>query len=600
MKVITKYFLLILVITSPLFSNQSTIINLANNSKLYNSNRWKALLHYDDKLYIKDKRFILSNNFSLKNELDATIKSFYAPKENYPNINNHPQCRFPARFLFITHELNISKDEFPKINCPAFNIYNLKAPADKISLVYASENVKNPTSMMGHTFLKFSGINYQNRKVNHAITFYTVIQSQNPLTLLYQNIFSGMKGMFALQPYRIILTQYTQRENRNVWEYQLKLSNYQKKLIYYHVWELKDVKMKYFFTSYNCSTVIYYALSLANPKIYNDRKLWISPLNTVKYLYKYNLFQKATLIPSDEWLVKMIEENSNQNSINKVKEIVNNKKYEDINNLNFYSLKLLSAYTNLLYNNKKIDKITKNKIEKKVDEKLEKSDKIFDISHYKSPNKIPPERQFELGYARINNNNYIKLSFLPASHLLNDNNREYFGESELKIGYLSILANDSNIELNDFTLYGMKSYIPYDTLTNDLSYQFELALKKDYTKSFDYKNSLKIDGGMGIDFLIAKDINLFFMLNGGIGYNTKEQTHLFFNPEIGGMIYEIFNMKTFISYQSLFIGTTKIYNKYTLKHNIFLNQNWTFSANIEKIKGKKDYTNYEFSLKYLF
>jgi ABC-type uncharacterized transport system permease subunit len=50
----------------------------------------------------------------------------------------------------------------------------------------------------------------------------------------------------------------------------------------------------------------------------------------------------------------------------------------------------------------------------------------------------------------------------------------------------------------------------------------------------------------------------------------------------------------------LFIGTTKVYNKYTLKHNIFLNQNWTLSANIEKIKGKKDYTNYEFSLKYLF
>ena len=595
-----RYILLVLIMAIPLFSNQHDIIKLANHLKLYETNRWKALLNYNDKLNIKDKKFIISKKFSLKNELDNTIRGFYISKKKYKNINNDFQCRFPARLLFISHELNISKSEFPKINCPNFNIYKEKAPADNISLIYVSENVENPSSMMGHTFLKFSGINYQNKKVEHAISFYTTIQSQDPLALIYQNIFSGMKGEFTLQPFQQMLEQYTQKENRNVWEYQLKLSNYQRKLIYYHVWELKGIKMKYFFAGYNCSTVIYYDLSLADPKIYNDKKLWITPLDTVKFLYKYKLIKKSTLLASNQWLIKMLEQNTNSYNVNRVKNIVQNNKYDNIRKLDFYSLNLLSAYANLEYNRKDINNSTFKDVTTQVDKELKDKNDTFNISHYKSPNKIPNQRQLEVGYNDINSNKYVKLSFLGASHLLNDNNRQYFGESELKIGYLSLLVNTSHVELNEFTLYGMKSYIPYDTLTKDLSYQFELSVKKEYTKSFHYLDTAELDGGAGIDFLIAKDINLFFIANGGVGYNVEDKLHLFFNPIAGATIYEVFNMKSLLSYQPLFIGMNKIYDKFTLKQNIFVNNDWTIAADIQSIRGNKKFMNYGFSLKYLF
>ena len=273
-----KRFLLLFILPILLYSQERDTVKIASKVKLYEKNEWKALLHYDNGFKVTDKKFLLSKNPSLKNELIATIKAFYDLPNNYQNINEHTQCKFPARFLFITHELNISKNEFPKINCQDFQIYKQKAPADNVSLIYASKNVKNPSSMMGHVFLKFSGKNDKNLKVNHAITFYTVIESTNPLSLIYQNTISGMKGLFALQPYSVI------KENRNIWEYQLSLSEYRRKLIYYHVWELKGIDMKYYFTSYNCSTVIYNMLSLANPAVYNDKKIWITPLDSVKYL----------------------------------------------------------------------------------------------------------------------------------------------------------------------------------------------------------------------------------------------------------------------------------------------------------------------------
>ncbi len=583
-----------------LYSSQEKILNKANNLKLYEKNEWKALLHYNGSFNIKNKKFILSQSFSLKNELITTIKYFYTSQENYHNINNHPQCKFPSRLLFISHELNVSDSEFPKINCPNFNTYKMKAPADKISLIYASENVKNPSSMMGHTFLKYSGKNYQNREVEHAITFYTILDGTNLVTLAYQNIFSGMKGLFALLPYKKIVEQYTKKENRNVWAYQLKLSEYRKKLIYYHIWELKGIDMKYFFTSYNCSTVIYYALSLANPKIYDDNKLWITPLDIVKLLYKYNLIEKSELSPSNEWLIKMTAEGLDSYKINNIKSIVENKSYNKISKLDFNSLKLLEAYSSVQYKNNDINIDEFNNFRKSIYNSIKNDGTIFDISEYKSPNNIPNERQIDIGYNNINEEEFFKLSFLGASHLLNDNNREYFGESELKIAYLSILANKNDIELKEFTLYGMKSYIPYDTLTNDLSYQFELAVKKEYSKKMKYIDTVKIDGAIGIDFLLWHDINVFAMLNLGVGYNRDDKAHIFFNPQIGGMIYEIFNMKSLLYYQPLFVNDNKIYDKFVLEHTIFLFKDYKLYFNFEQVNTNDKYQNYEFGFSKLF
>jgi hypothetical protein len=242
-----RRFFLLFIFPILLYSSQQETLKIATDLKLYKKNEWKALLHYNGNLNITDKTFILSKVFSLENELNSTIKGFYSPEENYQNINNHPQCKFPARLLYITQELNITNKEFPDVNCSNFNTYNMKAPADKIFLIYASEKVNNPSSMMGHTFLKYSGINDHKRRVEHAISFYTVLNTINLFKLAYQNIFSGMNGMFALQPYKETVEKYTNEENRNVWEYQINVSDYKRKLIYYHIWELKDIEMNFFF-----------------------------------------------------------------------------------------------------------------------------------------------------------------------------------------------------------------------------------------------------------------------------------------------------------------------------------------------------------------
>jgi len=593
---IRRVTLLIILTQIISYASEKELVALALKKKLYNQARWKALLHYNNNFNIKNNKFIHTDN--LKNELIYTIKSFYNTKSKYKNSNEHPQCLFPARFLFIKKSLNVNKTEFPDVNCTAFNTYLQKAPANQISLIYASEKVNNPSSMMGHTFFKLSGMNNSKRYVEHAVSFYTIINTINPLKLAYQNIYAGMQGIFSLRPYQETLLKYLNEEDRNIWEYNLKLTNYERKLMYYHLWELKDIKMHYYLTSYNCSTVVYYILSLANPKIYNEKEIWMTPLETVKILYKYNLIKNAKLIPSKNWYIKMLEEQVSSKDEYTIYNIVNTNK--DISKLKFntYTSKLLYAYAEYEYSKKQLSQQKLTEIESHIPKKL--LDKTIDISHYKSPQKLPNERQLSVGYKNINKTNFMNLTFLPASHLITDNNREYFGESELKIGYLSLLLNKETIKLDDFTLYGMKSYTPYDLLTKNLSYQFELAIKKDYTLKSKYKDTFKFDGGIGFDFKVTYDINIFTILNAGIGYNNEDNTHLFLNPEVGFMIYEIFNMKSVVIYQPLYKKSKQIYNQYMIMHTIFLNKFSKISLDYKYLTGRINQKNFSISASWLF
>ena len=530
--------------------------------EIYNSTTWKSLLEYDNKFNITDKKFYFSKKHTLKNEFFSTIKAF--------KTNPKSECKFPARKLFLEKELNIT---FPKVTCAGLKEYETKAPPKKLYLVFASENVKNPTSMMGHSFFKIDSGKHQ-----YAITFFTVINTANPVKLLFENIYGGMRGIFALQPYKDILYQYLSQENRNVWEFELNLDEYHKKLIYYHFWELKGIKLRYYFVTFNCADVVFYNLALANPKIYKNKPLFLTPLDTVFLAKKYGLIQKRQLIPSDEYFIKMLETKVSQNKINLIKNIIDNNL--TIPKLNFYELYLLKTYAYIKYKNQKLSVKKYNKIATYVYNHTNKN-LTFDISKYKSPTKLPKERKFIISFKNINNENYLKLAFLPSSHFLSDNNDEYIGESELKLFYLSLLVNKKHLKIDEFDFYSMYALIDYDSLIKPYSYRFETMIKNNYFG--ENKENLVADGGIGITKKYS-DIYFYGLLNGGVS-----QKNIFIYPEIGFTIKEILKMKSVFKYQYFITSNNKKYRKYKFSQNLFINRNLKLFANFNKINQNKEY-----------
>lgn len=565
-----KIFLFLLLFVSTLFSS-SKIVEQALALKLYEKNEWKALLHYEDGYYTQDKNFIISVGQTPQEELSQTITGFFEEQSELEVPDNHLQCKFPARKLFLEKELG-SSNIFPEVSCSQLEEYKTRAPVESISLIYVSENVKHPTSMMGHSFFKLDG-KINNTNVSHAASFYTIIDTVNLFKIAYQNFYSGMKGQFSLRPYRETLLEYM-NENRNVWEYKLKLSNYRRQLIYYHIWELKDVKLKYYFTSYNCSTVVYFSLVLAKPELYQDYTFWLTPLQTAKLLYENNLIAQTELKPSNDWLLRMSYQELDSHQTNNIVEILKKKQYSKIKTLTYLELQFLIAYANNQYEENNLNTEDFKELYIQLNNQVEELEKVLDITAYKSPAKIPNERQFKLGYASYNNKSFAQIGFLPASHFLNDDNREYFTESDLRIFELSIIANKDSVYLDEFNIYSMKSYIPFEKYTQNFSYEFEMKIDREPNRLMEYQYNAKIGAGFGLDLQIFNDIHVFGILNGGVGYDQLDQVYFNAEPYIGFMIYEIGNMKTLFQYSQKFINTDQIYESFNIDHNLFISKKW--------------------------
>lgn len=550
------------------------------------------MLHVsNDKLNIKDPNFILSgDDFSLKNELVKTIQSFF---DEPNNSFKHPICRFPARFFWIKSELGLNDSMFPNVRCPEFEEYLMRSPAQKISVVFVSENVSQPSSMMGHVFLKLSGNNYNSNYVEHAVSFYTIIDTINIPLLIFKSTITGMNGFFSLLPYSEQVKRYLEVEDRNIWEYELDLSESIKMLMYYHIWELKDLRMRYLFIGYNCATVIYNILSLSSENfLTNNNRLWITPKDVIKEVYRNNLIVSTKLIPSDKWYIRMLSEALDNNSIDYIHSLFEKRTFEHLEliedlNKSLYQLELIRSYANYLYRHREIDKkelntIT-NSINKAIEEKIPQITHYdIDLSQYKSPLKTFDDTQMGLGYKIKNGRNYMKLHFLPASNSLSDDNREYFNENFLKLGELSLLINDKSIKLESFQLYAMKSLIPWNKFVKGISGEFRIGVEEHYDKELKNHVAVNISGGIGLAKKISKDMNTYLLINGGVGYG-KSRFYLYLYPEIGATIYEIMNMKTTLSYKYVYnqLGSKDFYHNIHITQSIFWHKQFKLSAIFE-------------------
>ncbi len=301
-----------------------------------------------------------------------------------------------------------------------------------------------------------------------------------------------MKGYFVLKPYQKQIAQYTQDKNRNIWEYSINLSDDELKLLPYHFWELKDVDITYYFTGYNCATIVDDMLGIiSKEKKKEDFNLWLTPKDVIKKAVNYNLI-KDTRVRNDTTLDKnpIFSQNDSQISLSKI-----------------------------------------------IDEKG------------------------------------LYLSFLPASHQLFDDNRQYSFESSLKIGEITLKIEDDTIKLDELNLFTMNSLVPWNRYQK-LSKELEI----NYTKRFDEKlnehHIYNFSYALGFTYKIDDDIFIYDLLGAGLA-NGDDTTFLYGKNQFGLMIYEIFDMKTTLQYTSYY--------------NNFQSKQWSSTLDItQSIKLDKD------------
>lgn len=275
--------------------------------ELASSPTWHLLLRYEPartpsgfRSEARSAHYFLSNDGreNPESELKALIAALNTPAKG----DEHAACRFPARTAWLNEQTNA---ESPSVACPAYDEWRGLVNPQQVTLVFASDYINSPSSMFGHTFLRLdaSGQTEDTRLLAYAVNYAAQADAKNPFTFAVKGLSGGYPGVFSLMPYYEKVKEYSDLENRDLWEYQLDLTPDEVRLLLTHLWELRSVEFPYYFLTRNCSFQLLALLEFARPglALRKDFPVQAIPTDTVRrVLLEPGMLRQKTYRPAAE------------------------------------------------------------------------------------------------------------------------------------------------------------------------------------------------------------------------------------------------------------------------------------------------------------
>lgn len=254
------------------------------------SKEWLQLLHMRKTLLgnyessVRGEGFFISpegSNNPLA-EYQATEKAMFGSD---PKLAKQIQCSFLARRdFFLRHGPPEYQEQIQK--CEFSEDWLKRLNSTKMTLVFASAYLSSAPSSFGHTFLKLQNPQNEQGKdlLNYGINFAArTDQAEGALYALY-GLTGVFPGSFAMLPYHQMIKDYTHLEGRDLWEYELNLTEEEVRRILYHLLELDRVYFEYYFLDDNCSYALLKLLEIGRPglELVDEEEFFVIPLDTVK------------------------------------------------------------------------------------------------------------------------------------------------------------------------------------------------------------------------------------------------------------------------------------------------------------------------------
>ncbi len=264
--------------------------NLGSDQKLHQlsrSTQWLRLLHMNR---VARGRFVSrvdSPEFFLHShgktdplaELLATLKAFWgkhgsSDEQQLGALKQSPYCAFPARLRFLEESLQVT---FPAQNCENLDEWRKGLNARSVALVFSSAFAGSAGSLFGHTFLKFSGetlaekegvTEFQSQELlDYSVSYAANTGTVNPFTYFFYGVGGGFHGIFETAPFYLKVREYNHTEGRDLWIYDLNLSESEVHILVSHLWELATVGgFYYYFFDENCASILVQMIEVAKPE----------------------------------------------------------------------------------------------------------------------------------------------------------------------------------------------------------------------------------------------------------------------------------------------------------------------------------------------
>ena len=587
-----------------------------NIEQLALSKKWLALLHvntqhHKSQSYVDDADFFLSDNGATDplKELVATISAL--------KVDSSVQCKFPARVLFILDNISALKRQIEPATCTKYLDWREQLNTSRVVLVFAATQLNSPSSMYGHTFLRFDPDNVEKNStyLSYALNFgATVPEGDDGFLYAARGLTGGYPGNFAANPYFEKIKEYNKLENRDLWEYELNLNAAEINFMLAHVWELQGVNFDYYFFDENCSFRLLELLDVARPGLFlaNQFPVTAMPLDTVRVVEAANLITNVHYRPSilTQLEAQLALLSSKQRDI--VYELA-----QDINVLNnvaFMSLGIEqqqiivdSAYRYLRYQN------TFNGRPKAVTrrsflllKRLNQHPRKLSVAINRPIRPDNGHKTTMLGVSAGQNleNTFVEFNYRGSYHDLLDPIGGYYQGMSLNMLNFKLRAyKGGDIRLEKFELLDIVSLSSRNRFFSPWSWKANISLEQQWTID---KEILVTQGsaGRGLSFEFFDNSHFFSFATARLEFNHKLDDKIALAPGLQlGLLHYWSKASVMVDlehYQFLFDQTKRSQLNFAQSFQLDTNHSLRLSAKFHRVKGKKYKTEYfdEFSVEY--
>lgn len=431
---------------------------------------WLRLTHLDKRAFgryrtdIQSAEFFLSKPpYKVQAELEATISAF---RQNASNDNEqHAICRFPARYYWLKTTFPSALGDTPPLSiCKKLIDWPAMKSGSALNLVHVSGYMGNPGSAFGHLLLRVGKEDNPSSRglLDIGVNFGAKIpQGENTLLYILKGIGGGYNSSFSADRHYLRDHVYAASESRDMWAYELNLTEEKRQLLLLHLWELRDTAFNYFFLKKNCAWRIAQMLELVlNEDILPEHRLYYMPVDVFHAIEEidarrnHKLVNRITFLPSDKRSNTLSFGRLPIAAQDRIRNLISNPRAENLDmTFTTPSLDFLIDYS-VQAMAKEQDKSTvenwKKLRQKSLLLRLKTKSRQAKVNNFQLPPPGEGLRHQVLKLSTIEEESgrqTTELSFAPFSYELLDRNRGSLSNGEFRGGVFTFSNSDKNSRL---------------------------------------------------------------------------------------------------------------------------------------------------------
>jgi hypothetical protein len=499
----------------------SELVTRARTARLAKHAEWLNLLHYKPNLLLPGVHSLADDpgffnapdgKTNPEAELEATLAAFFVAREE-TDTQQPAQCRFIARYRWLKSELGFDPARLAEAPCRRYTAWHAALDPHQVTLIFASAYLDNPGSMFGHPLLRVDakGQNERTRLLAYGISYAAETDETSGLVFAVKGLFGGYAGKFSISPYYIKVREYSDLENRDIWEYRLNFTPPEIDRMLEHTWELGPTYFDYYFFDENCAYHLLSLFEVARPELDLTAhfRWWAVPSDTVaavtaepglleEAVYRPSLAtvlhnRLATLTPAQRDLVLDIAGRRTTLDDTRLQALDPDARAQ--------TLELAHDYASYLAI-RKHDNSPENEAYR-LELLLARSQLPAHAPPVIPPPAVRPDQghasaRLDVGVGSQEGNAYVDLRLRPTYHDVLDAEGGYVRGSQIE--YFTLLLRryqNENFRVEDFKLLDILSVSPRDDFFKALSWKLNVGATRLYLQNGDEPLAAYMNGGAG-------------------------------------------------------------------------------------------------------